>query len=471
MDYSLPLRSVRLGGLAILLLGGVTPARPAASLHWISSTQTTPWKETVVASSDDPANQSPEADVLKFNPQVVYQVIDGFGGCFNDLGWQALLALPPASREAALKALFDPDGANFTLCRAPIGANDFSLKAYSLDDVAGDESMKYFSIERDRQDLIPYIKAAMRYQPMLGVWGVPWSPPGWMKTSGHYKGGDMKQDASTLAAYARYFSRYVQAYRAEGINIYAVMPQNEPKYSNGIYPQCHWTGAELNGFIRDYLAPRLREDRVPVEIWLGTIVNDRLADYVDPVLSDPVTNREVTGVGYQYAGQNAMAETHRKYPDKKLAQTETECFNGKNTWEEGMDTFGKIVRDTDNFAGSYFYWNMILNESGRSTWDWSQDSLLTVDRHKDTVIYNPSFYAMKHFSGTVSPGAKRIEASGGPLPKAVAFVNPNGTTALIFANETDQPVSMKVSNGHVRASLLVPAKSMNTVIFDQDSIR
>lgn len=87
-------------------------------------------------------------------------------------------------------------------------------------------------------ELIPLIKAAMKYQPKLGIWGVPWTPPSWMKTSGPYKGGELKQDPETLTAYALYFSKYVKAYRQEGINLYAVMPQNEPNYNNNIYPQC-----------------------------------------------------------------------------------------------------------------------------------------------------------------------------------------------------------------------------------------
>src|SRR5208283_841433 len=185
------------------------------------------------------------------------------------------------------------------------------------------------------------MKAAMQYQPKLAVWGVPWCPPSWMKTGNAYKGGNMKQDPATLAAYALYFSKYVQAYRREGINLYAVHPQNEPKYNNNVYPQCAWNGQEINTFLRDYLIPRLKKDNVDVQVWLGTIVNPNLADYVNPVLDDAATAPAIAGIGYQWEGQNAMLQTHQKYPDKKLMQTETECNNGANSWEEGMTTFRK----------------------------------------------------------------------------------------------------------------------------------
>ena len=431
----------------------------AITPRWISSTQTEPWKELLTSKV-----ATPGINALKLDINTTYQTIDGFGGCFNDLGWQALLSLNEQQRLAALKLLFDPYEANFTLCRTPIGANDFSLSAYFLNESTDDYKMAHFSIERDRNELIPYIKAAMKFQPKLGVWGVPWSPPAWMKTNGHYKGGEMKQDKQTLSAYALYFSKYVQTYRAEGINIYAVMPQNEPIYNNNIYPQCQWSGVELNVFLRDYLFPRLKKDKVKVEVWLGTIVSKSMAEFTDPVLSDSVTNAAITGVGYQYQGQDLMLATHEKYPKKKIAQTETECFNGANSWVEGMKTFSKIIEDTNNFSCSYFFWNMILNESGRSTWNWSQNSLITIDRKTDKVLCNPEFYAMKHFSGTVMSGAKRIAVSGGSFKNVVGFLNPSGSKVIIFQNDSDQIISTELVVGSSCFKLDVPANSMNTVI-------
>jgi glucosylceramidase len=444
--------------VSTLLLTASSFAGAAATPRWISSTQAEPWKEspvTVAASSG--------TNTLKLDTKTTFQTMDGFGGCFNDLGWQALLALNEQKREAALKSLFDPSEANFTLCRAPIGANDFSLSAYFLSEEPDDYEMKHFSIERDKHDLIPFMKAAMKYQPKLGVWGVPWSPPAWMKTNNHYAKGKIKQDAQTLSAYALYFSKYVQAYRAEGINVYAVMPQNEPTYNDNIYPQCKWTGAELNVFMRDYLVPRLKADKVDVEVWLGTLVSNKMAEYTDPVMDDPVTNAAITGVGYQWGGQNLLQATHDKYPGKKLSQTETECNNGANTWEQGMGTFRKIIEDTNHFASSYFFWNLILNEGGLSSWNWHQNSLITINRNVNSIKYNPEFYAMKHFSAAVQPGAKRIAVSGGPFKNVVGFLNPSGSKVVIFQNDANFPVSAEIEIGDYSVEVEAPAKSMNTV--------
>jgi len=73
------------------------------------------------------------------------------------------------------------------------------------------------------------------------------------------------------------------------------------------------------------------------------------------------------------------------------------------------------------------------------------------------------FYATKHFSSTVLPGAKRIAVSGGPLKDVAAFLNPSGTKILIFANDSDQPVTAELETGDSAMKFDVPAKSMNTV--------
>jgi glucosylceramidase len=307
------------------------------------------------------------------------------------------------------------------------------------------------------------MKAAMRFQPGLAVWGVPWSPPSWMKTNGAYRGGAMRQDPQILAAYALYFSKYVQAYRREGINLFAVAPQNEPRYNDNNYPQCAWTGAEINTFLRDYLVPQLRADHVDVQVWLGTIVNRDIADYVDPVLGDAVTGPEIAGVGYQYDGQQAMLATHERYPGVKMMQTETECYNGEDSWDEGLTTFGKLIADLNHYAGGYMFWNMILGEKSTSSWGWRQNSLLKLDSRTDSILYNPEFYSLKHFGHFVLPGAVRI-GSNAQGENVAAFRNPTGEVVVLVRNPGGSALPMTLQAGACAANVEVPARSMNSFI-------
>lgn len=453
-------------------VGAQTPTIAVPSIRWICSTPTEPWQErpaTILS-----ANPAAETNGVTLNPKTLYQPIDGFGGCFNELGWDALQALDHAQQATALQALFAASGCNFNLCRVGMGANDFAREWYSFDETPGDYALTNFSIARDRTILIPFIKAAMQDQPKLAVWGVPWSPPAWMKTSHAYRGGNMKTDPQTLATYALYFSKYVQAYRAEGINLYAVHPQNEPIYNNNVYPQCAWTGAEINLFLRDYLVPQLKKDQVNVQVWLGTIVSQKLADFTDPTLSDPVTRPAISGVGYQYGGQEALLATHKKYPAQKLMQTETECYNGANSWDEGQNTFQKIIEDLNHFANGYTFWNMVLNEKSTSSWGWKQNSLLTIDTAAQKIIFNPEFYSLKHFAHFLQPGAVRIglaatvEIGGNEATftdkNVVAFRNPAGELVLLLGNRNQHDLPVTVRVGTCSATLLIPSQSMNSIV-------
>lgn len=103
------------------------------------------------------------------------QKIDGFGACFNELGWISLSKLDPTVREESSKNSSSPEiGANFTICRMPVGANDFSRDWYSYNETDGDFDMQYFTIANDQQTLIPFIKGAQKYNPGLSIW----LPPG-----------------------------------------------------------------------------------------------------------------------------------------------------------------------------------------------------------------------------------------------------------------------------------------------------
>jgi glucosylceramidase len=435
-------------------------------ITWICTTDGKPWSknEKVVLQPFDNTRHC----LVEINPDVAFQKIDGFGGCFNEKGWDALAYLAIEEREAVLRQLFDPDESNFTICRMPIGSNDYAMDYYSLNDVADDFTMKYFSIERDKKYLIPYIKAAMHIQPGLKMWGSPWCPPSWMKRNKHYFCPGMESDArmiwepQVLSAYALYFAKYVQAYRNEGIDIVAVHVQNEP-YACQIFPSCLWTGAELRDFIRDYLSPCFSKEKLTTEIWLGTINHGDVRAYAGIVFADAQVRQAVTGVGYQWDGKHAIDETHRLFPEKKLWQTESECGDGANDQNAGLYTYTLLKKYFEGGANGYFYWNMVLDESGMSTWGWRQNSLISIDRRTQIPRYNFEFYVMKHFSHFIQPGAMRIRTTGED-ESALAFKNPDGNIIITYMNPgfTDREVTIRV--GEKMIKIIFPNGSVNTIV-------
>ena len=246
------------------------------------------------------------------------QEVDGFGACFNELGWVALSRLSEADRTEFMRRLFAPGaGANLTVCRMPVGANDFATDWYSYDEVDGDYALEHFSIEHDDATLVPYIKAALAHRPDLRLWASPWGPPSWLKRNKHYacaapnplseqtsydngldpdnqiaEGTDgLILTEEALDAYARYFGKFIDAYRERGINISMVMPQNEFN-SAQIYPACTWTPEGLIAFLR-HLIPQM--EARGVQVFFGTM--ERPDDsMVEKVLADPQVGPRIGGV-------------------------------------------------------------------------------------------------------------------------------------------------------------------------------
>jgi len=231
-----------------------------------------------------------------------------------------------------------------------------------------------------------------------------------------------------------------------------------------IFPSCLWSGEELTEFYRDYLIPRLDADNVEVELWLGTINYGDVRYYADVMFADPLCRERVTGVSYQWDGKHAVAETHLKYPDKKIMQSENECGDGANDVNAGLYTFSLMKKYFEGGGNSYIYWNMVLDESGMSTWGWKQNAMITINRYSRAPIYNFEFYVMKHFSHFVVPGAVRIKTVG-YNSEALAFKNPDGSVIVNLMNDSFIDKFITVRFGKKMAQVNLPSGSINTIVF------
>ena len=133
-----------------LLPRSARAAAPGAGVEWYVTTATSPWQKRVAE-----ATPGGSADVI-VQTDTPLQAIEGFGACFNELGWTSLAALSAADRESVLRELFAPGvGAGFTLCRMPVGANDFSRDWYSYDETDGDFALEHFTHRERPRDARP----------------------------------------------------------------------------------------------------------------------------------------------------------------------------------------------------------------------------------------------------------------------------------------------------------------------------
>jgi glucosylceramidase len=268
------------------------------------------------------------------------------------------------------------------------------------------------------------------------------------------------QEDRYLAAYAAYFGRFIDAYRAEGIDIGMVMPQNEFN-STQVFPSCTWTPTGLARFVA-HLGPQMQARAV--EIFIGTLerANDAL---IEVLLRDPSIRRYIRGAGFQWAGKGAIAAIHRAHPELALYQTEQECGDGLNDWRYARHAWSLMKHFMTHGVSVYQYWNMALETRGVSRWGWAQNSLVTVDPSTRTYRYTHEYYLLKHVSHFVQNGAQRIGTiSYTGYENQLAFHNPDGTIVIVMQNDMAQPLPVDVMIGGDVLSVVLPADSFSTLL-------
>lgn len=439
-------------------------------MKWYVTTEANKWIEK---------NYTPDQTAVDTGVQdtgLYDQTIDGFGGCFNELGFEALSQLPPQKKEAILDDLFLPegDGLRLNFCRTPIGASDYALNWYSYSPCKDDFKMEHFTIERDREYLLPYIQSARKRNPRLEMFSSPWSPPEWMKFPAVYNYGKLIWTPENLNAYALYFVKYIEAYAKEGVPIRQIHVQNEP-VSTQKFPSCIWTGDEFAEFIGKYLGPALREHGLDTEIWLGTINGpetdhpraywSRHNDYASLVLHDKMAAPYISGVSYQWAGKYAVDKTHRDFPEYKLLQSENECGDSANTWAYARYINELFLHYLSHGVNGYVYWNMVLREGGESSWGWKQNSMITIDPEKGEAVYQYEYYIMKHYARFIQKGARRKELRGHWSTNSVLFENPDQSHVLVCANPFRREMHLKLDTGVGTYTFRLEPDSIHTMVF------
>jgi len=252
----------------------------------------------------------------------------------------------------------------------------------------------------------------------------------------------MRNDAVVLAAYAQYFSKFVQGYRSRGVDIELVAPQEEPSFEQS-YPSCVWDPATFVKFIAQFLGPEMK--RIGVNVMLGTLADDGDKDLAiaTAVLADGAAKNFSTVFGAQWG----LLTWDFKLTGLNTALPiwATEHQGGNNPWlpsyqsvapndhAYGVESWGRI-RDAIIKAKvtSYNAWNLVLDKYGWSidtSRQWAQNALLVAD--SGTLKITPAYYVFRHLSQYVAPGAVVLGTTGGD---ALAFKNPDGSRVVVLFN-------------------------------------
>ncbi len=372
-----------------------------------------------------------------------YQTIDGFGAAMTDSSaWLIDNKLSAAARQSLLADLFSPtDGLGLSVVRIPMGASDFALTPYTYNDLPTgqtDVNLEHFSIAYDLPYIIPALQAAASWNPNLKIIASPWSPPAWMKTSQTLFGGSF--NTAFYATYAQYFVRFIQGYAAEGVDIYAVTPQNEPLHSSSGLPSMSMPTFIQSAFVGDHLGPALAAANLDTKIFVYDHNWDEWT-YPVVVLNDPEAGQYAAGAAFHGYGGDVSNQSllHDFHPDKEIHFTEisgggwSTDFGSNLVW----NFRNIIIGATRNWARSAVYWNIALDENSGPFIPGGCSNcrgVVTIS-NSGAITRNVEYYVLAHASKFVKPGAQRIASdSFDNVLETVAFRNPDGSEVLIALN-------------------------------------
>jgi glucosylceramidase len=439
------------------------------------------------------------APTVVVDPTLTYQTMQGFGGAITDSSATVLYTLPAAQRAQVMASLFSPTtGDGLDYLRQPIGGSDMVATApYTYDDLpAGqtDYDLRHFSVAHDQAQILPLLREAKALNPRLQIIASPWSPPAWMKTSDSLIGGRLIATPQVYRAYALYLLKFIEAYRANGVNVDAITVQNEPQNRTPSgYPGTDMPSAQEAAVIED-LGPMIKAAHLQTEIFaydhnwaehpndIASTPPDEVGDinaYVQNVLATPAASW-ISGIAFHcyYGDPSAMTTFHNEYPKLKIFMDEcsgSQSSDPANTFSDTLKWHSRNLEigSTRNWSSTVINWNLALDPTGGPHVGGcgTCTGIVTIGPG-DTVTPNAEYYALGQLSRFVQPGAVRIASTSfgttgwnGEVMD-VAFRNPDGTTVLVAHNENDNAQAFAVQEGQQRFTYTLPGDSLATFVWE-----
>jgi len=441
--------------------------------------------------------------VIKINPDKKFQTITGFGGSFTESSAYLLNKLSKKNRDTILQAYFSEEGANYSLCRTHMNSCDFSLGQYSYTP-SEDRELKDFSVKEDMDDLIPMIKEASAIsKDGFKLFSSPWTAPPWMKDNKEWVGGKLLPEY--YDTWALFFSKYVDAYKDEGIDIWGFTVENEQLGNDNNWESMHYTPDEMTDFVVNHLGPQLEADGKGNLKILGYDQNrEHLSEWVDSQFKNEKTSKYFDGTAiHWYASTyeifaDELQNAHNKAPDKLLIQSEAcvdsevpvwkddawywkkEATDWGFTWAPEKDKYlhpkyapvNRYARDIigclNNWVDGWVDWNMVLDTKGGPNWfkNWCIAPVI-VNPDTDEVYFTPLYYTMVHFSKFIRPGAEVIGVDKTDNDLLVsASKNTDGSIAIVVFNESLDKKSFFLNVDYTSKAITINAQAIQTIMIN-----
>ena len=443
---------------------------------------------------------------LELTPEEKYQKITGFGGAFTESSAYLLNQLSLEKRNEIINAYFSDEGARYSLTRTHMNSCDFSLGNYSYAPIAGDTELKHFSVDEDLDDIIPMIKDAMKVSSQgFKILASPWTAPPWMKDNKEWKGGKLLPEYYNT--WALFFSKYIEAYKNHGIDIWGFTVENEPLGNGNNWESMHFNPEEMIDFVVNHLKPSLQNNNHQVPI-LSYDQNrgEELEEWAHAKYRNSETKAAFDGFAIHWYASTfdwfpkSLQTTHMLAPEKYLIQSEA-CVDAevphwnddKWYWSKEATDWGwdwapedqkpmhpkyvpvyRYARDIigclNNWVDGWIDWNMVLDTNGGPNWanNWCVAPVI-VKPETDEVYFTPLYYTLAHFSKFIRPGAHRIGfKSADKKLMTTAIENPDGTIVVILLNMEHHTKDVQIVFDDREINSKIDAQAIQTIIIKND---
>lgn len=421
------------------------------------------------------------ANTIDLDAAVPDHPFTGLGVSIPESSCYLLSRVPAEERTKILRTIWTTAGAGLSVARLQIGSSDYSMHAYTYDDVAGDHELKRFSIDPDRKYILPIVKEIQQINADVAFFASPWSPPAWMKDNGNIAGGRILE--KNYGVYAKYLVKYLQAFQNEGVPIQAVTTQNEPDTEqSGMSPTCLWSGDQETEFVVQHLAPALKAAGLQTKPWLW----DHNFDQTNRVWQCLARKGVLESIGavawHPYVGEPEwIRPIHEKYPN--LPMVMTEMGPHVDRYRRDMLWWGDLMMRTFNSGcGGFTSWCMVLDERGQPniTGGFPCAGFVELNSTTGEAVPSEQFKAFSHFGRFVlrtahilkdyykvghSDWARRNDGR----TVCTAFRNPDGSHVIVIGckpvkGDPFLPVQVQVKYRNRYLIVQALANALTTVV-------
>jgi glucosylceramidase len=497
-------------------------------------------------------NGKAKGNVINIFPDSLRQTMDGIGTSFTESSAFVLAHLDVEKRRDVIENIFGEKGADFTLTRTHIGSCDFTVKGkHSYADKKGDTELTSFNIATDfegfsrkefpgikdeKYDLLPMIKEALEIKNgrELRIISSAWTAPSWMKDIEEWfipgspennwqgTGGSLKPEY--VPVYADYLIKYLDAYKAEGIEIWGLTPVNEPHGNNGQWESMKFSPESQNDFVKNHLGPKLKESgHGNKKLLIYDQNRDGIEEWTDVIFTDEETSKYVYGVAIHWyestekVYEDVLERVKNKFSEMAIINTEA-CIDdlGKDApygvkdpdkFKEkawfGNDSFWwnknatdwaytvpwegvnvedhpaytpvhryarNIIVSIDHWLQGWIDWNIILDRNGGPNHVGNHcGAPIMIDKDKQVVYYTPVYHVLSQLSRTIRPGdravktSKILEGAENDSLYSCATINADDLLSVQVLNTAKKTAKYNIQIGNRYTEIEQAANSVQTV--------